>query len=127
MPWSRAAAALALAAVGFSCARGGGEPPSPAVLYESDPAALRRGRLLFTGTCGGYCHPTKPGNRDAPYLFDCVWKNGGGTDHEIFTAISEGVPDTRMRGWGGKMPQGDDDIWKVVAYLRSKRTCDQKG
>jgi len=126
MPWSRAVVALLCAATAFGCTRGGGEPASPAVLFESDPDALRRGRLLFTGTCGGYCHPTKPGNRDAPYLFDCVWKHGG-TDHEIYTSISEGVPDTRMRGWGGKMPQGDDDIWKVVAYLRSKRTCEQAG
>lgn len=122
MRGSVVAVALIGAAVGLGCARGGSSPASPAQVYESDPEAVRRGRLLFTGTCGGYCHPTKPGNRDAPYLFDCNWKHGG-SDLEIFASISEGVPDTRMPAWGGKMPAGDEDIWKLIAYLRSKRSC----
>jgi mono/diheme cytochrome c family protein len=109
-------------AAAIACARGGGPPPSPAEVYQGDPAALRRGRLLFTGTCGGYCHPTKPANRDAPYLFDCSWKHGG-SDLEIFASIAHGVPDTRMPAWQGKMPDGDEDIWKVIAYLRSRRSC----
>jgi mono/diheme cytochrome c family protein len=123
MHWGPATAALVCAAAAISCAGGGGPPSSPAELYESDPEAVRRGRLLFTGTCGGYCHPTKPGNRDAPYLFDCTWKHGG-SDEQVFTSISEGFPDSRMLGWKGKMPEGDEDIWKLVAYLRSKRTCE---
>lgn len=123
--------ALALAALSLpallACARGGGEPPpSPAALYEQDPKAVRRGRLLFTGNCGGYCHSTTPGNREAPYLFDCVWKHGG-SDLEIFTTISLGVPNTRMPSWQGKMPQGDEDLWKLVAYLRSARSCEGPG
>ena len=99
-----------------------GRSPSPAEAYEIDEAELRRGRLLFTGTCGGYCHPTKPGNRDAPYLFDCTWKHGG-SDLEIFASIADGIPDSRMPAWQGKMPKGDSDIWRVIAYLRSKRSC----
>ena len=70
--WSRlAAAALCGLLVAAACAGSTGPPPTPAQLYLADPAALTRGKLLFTGSCGGYCHPTKPGNRDAPYLFDC--------------------------------------------------------
>ncbi len=121
----RLAAALASVGMAVGCAIGDAEPPpSPAAIYEQDPAAVRRGRLLFTGTCGGYCHSTSPGNRDAPYLFDCTWKHGG-SDQEVFISIAEGVPDTRMPAWQGKMPEGDDDLWKLVAYLRSKRSCNE--
>jgi mono/diheme cytochrome c family protein len=129
----RAAAAVAgfAGAVGVAATVGAGalgcalwrsEPPSPAQVYEKQPDAVSRGRLIFNGTCGGYCHPTAPGNRDAPYLFGCSWRYGG-SDAELFASISDGVPGTRMPGWSGKLPNGDDDIWKVIAYLRSRRDC----
>ena len=98
---------------------GPGEPPSPADAVRSDPVAMQRGRLLFNGTCGGYCHGTSPGPRDAPYLFDCTWLHGG-SDEDIFRVISEGVPKTRMVSFGGNLPEGDDDIWRLVAYITSK-------
>ncbi len=125
MSWSRYATLLLGTVAAVGCARAGGPPPSPAEVYQSDPAALRRGRLLFTGTCGGYCHPTKPGRRDAPYLFDCNWQHGG-SDLEIFGSISRGISDTRMPAWGGVMPEGDQDIWKVIAYLRSRQNCNDQ-
>ena len=98
-------------------------PTSPAEGYLEQPADLKRGRLLFTGTCGGYCHPTNPGNRDSPYLFDCNWKNGG-SDGDLFVSISAGVPGTRMPRYGGKLPQRDRDIWRLIAYIRSKELCE---
>jgi mono/diheme cytochrome c family protein len=84
-----------------------------------DPA---RGELLFRSICGGYCHATGPGSREAPFLFDCDWELGG-TDSEIFTTISAGVSGTRMIAFGGKLPEGDSDIWSLVAYLRSESRC----
>ena len=119
----RLAAVLLGAVAAVACVRGGVTPASPAELYQTDPAELRRGRLLFTGTCGGYCHPTAPASRDAPYLFDCRWEHGG-SDLEIFDSIANGVPDTRMPAWQGVLPEGDQDIWRVIAYLRSRRSCD---
>lgn len=99
-------------------------PPaeSPAAKFEKDPAAVERGRKIFVGTCGAYCHSTHDVERDAPSLFDCAWKHGG-SDEQIFVSISEGVPGTRMPAWKGALPQGDDDIWRVVAYLRTASTC----
>ena len=93
---------------------------TPADMYVADPNAVIRGKAIFTGTCGGYCHSTSPGLRDAPYLFDCVWKNGG-SDQEIFSAIANGVPGTRMVSFKGALPEGDDDIWKIVAFLKAQR------
>jgi mono/diheme cytochrome c family protein len=86
----------------------------------TDPVALKRGKAVFTGTCGGYCHGVSPGLRDAPYLFDCIWIHGG-SDAEIFATISNGVPKTPMVSFSGKLPEGDDDIWRIISYLKSER------
>ena len=122
--------ALVLALVASACAASKSVPQappaeSPAALYLRDQAAVSRGKKIFIGTCGAYCHSTHNVERDAPSLFDCEWKNGG-SDEAIFASISDGVPGTRMPAWKGALPQGDDDIWRVVAYLRSASTCTQK-
>ena len=93
---------------------------SPADEFLKDPAAIKRGKSIFNGTCGGYCHGATPGPRDAPFLFDCVWLHGD-SDEDLFTVISNGVPSTRMVSFKGALPEGDDDIWRLVAYLRSAR------
>ena len=102
-----------LALLGSACDKG-----SPAAAYASDVEALKRGKSIFVGTCGGYCHSTTPGPRDAPYLFDCVWKNGD-RDEDIFAVIADGVPNTRMVSFRGALPDGDEDIWKLVAFIRA--------
>lgn len=108
-----AAAVLALAAA--AC-----QPPTPATALRTDPEALKRGKSLFVGTCAGYCHsPTV--ERAAPNLFDCAWKHGEGTDRQLFDVIAEGIPGTAMIGFRGKLPAGDDDIWRLVAYLGAAR------
>ena len=99
---------------------GGCESPSPVDEFLKDPAALKRGKSIFVGTCGAYCHGMTPGPRDAPFLFDCVWLHGD-RDEDLFAVISDGVPNTRMVSFGGALPEGDDDIWRVVAYLKSQR------
>lgn len=93
---------------------------SPADKYMKDPAAVKRGEMIYVGTCGAYCHGK--GGGDAPNLFDCQWLLGG-SDEQIFHTISYGVKGTRMIGFKGKLPNGDKDIWKIVAYLKSKRHC----
>ncbi len=107
----------------------GCEPKSPADAFLDDPAALKRGKLIFVGTCGGYCHGPSLGEmqgggtqgaRDAPYLFDCVWRHGG-TDQAVYDTIANGVPGTRMISFDGKLPEGASDIWRIVAYLKSER------
>lgn len=117
-----AGAALAVAA---NCAKP--EPaapkPSPAAVFAGDPAAVKRGKSLFIGMCGAYCHSLRGGARgDIPDLFDCAWKNGG-SDEEIFRSISQGVPGTRMDPFSGVLPDGDTDIWKLVAFLRANSSC----
>jgi len=100
----------------------GCEPSSPADALMSDAQAIKRGQLIYTGTCGGYCHNNSSGAADAPNLFDCTWLHGG-SDQEVFNTISNGVRGTRMIGFSGKLPNGDDDLWRLVVYLKSKRQC----
>ena len=96
------------------------DPSDPVPGLLASPADLARGRGLFTGTCGAYCHKPTPGPGDAPFLLDCDWLHGG-SDREVFHTIATGVPGTRMVPFGGAMP--DADIWRIVAYLKSASQC----
>ncbi len=117
-------ATLAALAALLGCASDGGgttpEEAAPKELWQTYDAA--RGEILFRSICGGYCHGIAEGKRDAPFLFDCPWQHGG-SDQEIFAVISNGVPGTRMVAFGGKLPEGDTDIWNIVAYLRKASQC----
>jgi mono/diheme cytochrome c family protein len=95
---------------------------SPAAAFARDPAAVERGRLIFVGTCGAYCHSLTSERRDAPDLFDCEWKHGS-ADADLFRTITGGVPGTRMPAFAGALPEGDSDVWKVIAFLRSASKC----
>lgn len=112
------ASALGFATLCALAACAPGEPPSPADALRTDTAALTRGQQLFTGVCAGYCHGLSPGPREAPYLFDCAWLHGG-HDTDLYRVIAEGVPETPMIAFGGQLPEGEDDIWRLVAYIRS--------
>jgi cytochrome c oxidase cbb3-type subunit III len=86
--------------------------------YAGDPRALADGRRLFVWyNCAG-CHGDHAGGGMGPSLRDTTWIYGSGDQH-IFASITEG----RTRGmpaWGSKLPQ--DQIWRIVAYIRSLRT-----
>ncbi len=105
---------LSCVVISWSCAT---EDPTPR--YLADAEALQRGSAVFVGTCSGYCHADGDEVGDAPDLFDCEWRYGR-SNREIFNTISKGVPNSRMTGFAGKLPDGDDDIWKVVAFLKSR-------
>lgn len=100
---------------------GGEGGASPVAKYLKDPAAVKRGEMIYTGTCGAYCHPSSNNDAtDAPFLFDCDWKHGG-SDQQIYHTIKTGVPGTRMVSFAKALP--DEDIWKIIAYLRSVSQC----
>ncbi len=98
-------------------------PPTPEIIvagYANDPAALQRGQNLFLGSCVSFCHnliEEQPNQADALFLFDCQWTHAR-DDGEIFRVIKKGIPDTRMVGFGENFPDGDNDVWKIIAYIR---------
>ena len=104
-------------------------PPTPEFIvagFENDPAALRRGQELFLGSCVSFCHnliEEEPDQADALFLFDCRWQHAD-DNAGIFRVIKEGIPDTRMVGFGDNFPEGDDDVWKIIAWIRhSQDNC----
>lgn len=110
----------------FTCSEQPIEPESAADTIEvqafmADAAALARGRAIFEGSCASFCHTTElDAELDASFLFDCQW-NHGAKDQDIFDIVTNGVIGTRMVGFGSNFPEGDDDLWKVIAYLRSNQ------
>jgi len=119
-----AAAALTALLVAVAACSGASKGPAadatPADAARKDPAALARGKALFSGTCTGYCHSIAPGGKGAPDVFDCEWLHGGSAT-QIHQTITTGVPNTRMVAFGGKL--ADDDIWRVVAFIQSESRC----
>jgi len=93
---------------------------SQADLLMDDSEALRRGRLLFVGTCAGYCHKLTPQRAAAPYLFDCEWIHGQ-ADQQIYSTVKNGVSGTAMVAFGENFPEGPADLWKIIAFLKSNR------
>jgi len=111
--------------------------PSLVETLMADSVALARGEALFVGSCANYCHArvsteTELSNPplllaleslgpdlelEASFLFDCEWEHGA-SDQELFDIVTAGIPDTRMPGFGSNFPEGDDDLWKLIAYLR---------
>ncbi len=101
-------------------------PPTPDFIvagYMNDPVAVQRGRDLFLGSCVDFCHgliEEDPELVDALFLFDCQWTHAQ-DNAEIFRVIKEGIPDTRMVGFGENFPEGDSDVWKLIAYIRQSQ------
>lgn len=117
----------ACALFGLLSACGSDQPEqSPSLLetYMQDPEAINRGRLLYEGSCANYCHGDEPEPGEDIDLFDCQWQHGG-SNEDIFVIVTSGIPGTRMVGFGNNFPEGQNDLWKLIAYLRSEQqSCD---
>ncbi|MBT5719996.1 MAG: hypothetical protein HN872_12695 [Gammaproteobacteria bacterium] len=104
--------------------RGSAIDPAELSLVEkfmASPNDLARGQAIFEGSCASFCHTMEPEEGlDASYLFDCQW-NHARSDQEMFDVITNGVLGTRMVGFGSNFPEGDNDLWKVIAYIRSNQ------
>lgn len=85
--------------------------------YMANPEAVARGEALFKGSCAEYCHTLEPIETDASFLFECEWLLAN-EDGAIAEKIRSGIPDTRMVGFGSNFPDGDNDLWKLIAFLR---------
>ena len=129
--WAPLAGVAAMASVGMAVglALGGGaraqDGSDGAQAYMNSPPDVARGRAIFVGTCGAYCHKmTETRGGDAPFLFGCDLPLAK-TDQMMFHTITHGVAGTRMVAFGGAIP--DDDIWRIVAYLKTNSQCKPGG
>lgn len=114
---------MLLGLLGLTACGGEVEPerePTKVEVYMLDIDAVARGEAIFAGSCATYCHTLEPSDTDASFLFDCEWQHGGG-EQEIYDVIAKGIADTRMVGFGNNFPEGEEDLWRVMAYLRSNQ------
>jgi len=93
--------------------------------FMANPEAVARGKALFVGSCMDYCHALEPTNTDATFLFACPWLQSQ-EDATIAETIRSGIPNTRMVGFGSNFPDNENDIWKLIAFLRSNQTPCEK-
>jgi len=84
--------------------------------YTGDAAAIEAGRKLWRqGGCYS-CHGGVAEGGVGPSLIDDEWVYVP-TDKTIYKAISEGRRGTVMVSWSKDL--SPDQIWKVIAYIRS--------
>ena len=93
----------------------------PANPYAEDRTAIGEGRQLFIRfNCSG-CHGGRAGGGMGPSLRDVDWLYGS-EDAQLFSTIAEG----RAHGMPSWQPRlTSDQIWKLVAYIKSLRTSNE--
>lgn len=89
--------------------------------FKNDAAAIKAGLALYQKyNCSG-CHGLRGGGGMAPPVIDDTWKFGS-DDQTLFKLIKGEIPDSTMPKTFGSIP--DDEIWKMLAYIRSKYSGD---
>jgi cytochrome c oxidase cbb3-type subunit 3 len=89
--------------------------------YTHNAGALADGKQLFNRfNCAG-CHGDHGGGGMGPSLRDVDWIYGS-REAQIFSTIAEGRAHG-MPSWGRHL--NEDQIWKLVTYIKSMRTADE--
>ena len=88
--------------------------------YMQDPMAVERGARIYSGTCAQFCHNAEPRVGEDVNLFDCQWRSGN-TAEEIFQITTSGIRCTLMVGYCNNSPEGKLDLWKLIAFIKTKQ------
>ena len=91
--------------------------------YVSDPKAPEAGRGIFRIYCAP-CHGLKADGGRGPDLTLGTY-TAGNSDADLHRVISRGVAGSEMPDFNERL--GGDNIWKVVAYIRSAAKKDAAG
>jgi putative heme-binding domain-containing protein len=91
-----------------------GAQPAATNPLAGKPEAIDGGKNIFRGRCG-VCHGIDAKGYRGSDLTSGDWVHGG-SDAQIFKTIQSGVTGTEMPGNGN---MSDDEIWMVIAYLRT--------
>jgi putative heme-binding domain-containing protein len=81
---------------------------------QGNPTAIKQGQNIYRGRCA-VCHGIDAKGYRGSDLTTGDWVHGG-SDAQVFQTIRTGVPGTEMPGSGN---MSDEEIWMVVAYLRT--------
>lgn len=85
--------------------------------YTGDPEAIDEGKRLYLKTGCYACHGHEAEGAVGPDLTDDMWVYQP-TDATLFNTISRGRSGTVMAGFADQLSA--DDVWKVIAFIRSK-------
>jgi cytochrome c(L) len=91
--------------------------------YTGDPEAIAEGREIWREVGCYSCHGGVAEGGVGPSLTDDTWVYKP-TDETLFKAIGKGRPGTTMVGWSDDLD--DEQIWKLLAYIRSLYRGDPK-
>jgi mono/diheme cytochrome c family protein len=84
--------------------------------FTGDSAAIAEGQKLWMKyNCYG-CHGTQAGGGMGASLVDELWTCGG-DDRTVFNSIKNGCQRMPPVGTLANIP--DEEIWKIIAYVRS--------
>jgi cytochrome c oxidase cbb3-type subunit III len=122
-------AMLGLLAGGFVAFRMLSKPEGPAPPEVAKDPLLSQGRVIYLARCIA-CHGTD-GRGDGPIasqligppvgnLTDDVWKHGDGPE-QVLSVIGQGVPNTRMDGWGRVLDPPEVKAVAAYVYFLAKR------
>jgi cytochrome c oxidase cbb3-type subunit III len=101
---------------GFTFAQRGA-PSGPANPLQGNPQAVHDGEALYGQHCT-VCHgPNGGAGEMGPAIVSGDRFDAPMSDAQIFNTIKSGVPGTPM----GPQGFGDDDIWKITAYIHALR------
>ena len=118
MIWMRSLLTIAwlTGALGVSLAA---QAPATTNPFEGDLDAERTGMGLYRLNCAD-CHGVDARGVRGPDLTE-VWASGR-TDAGLFSTIRNGISGTEMSPRTGPRGPRDDEIWKMLAYLRTLAT-----
>lgn len=116
------ASALRIAAAGaFFLAQAAAQQPPRINPFANNPQEAGVGKGIFRIRCAP-CHGIRAKGGRGPDLTRGTYASGD-TDADLFRTIAEGVPGTEMGAYGGGN-QSDENLWRLVAYIRSTTTVD---
>jgi cytochrome c oxidase cbb3-type subunit 3 len=90
---------------------------------SKDPAAVERGKAIFTSTCVA-CHGAKAEGGIGPNLTDGYWIHGG-KPAQVYRTVAFGVPDKGMLSWGPTL--GATKVQEVVGYVLTLKNTNVAG
>jgi mono/diheme cytochrome c family protein len=106
--------------------------------YTGNATAIAEGEDLFTANACSSCHGVAGAGGMCPPLVNDAWVYGS-DDTTLFNLIKLGSVQLRAKGYvrgdrekvAGDMPPfgglvGDDEAWRLIAYIRSKYAGDPK-
>lgn len=84
--------------------------------FDLSDINLEEGQLLFQSKCAP-CHKPDGGGLVGPNLTDSYWIHGEGRSEDIYTVISEGVPEKGMLSWKSLLKPSE--IKSIVGYIHA--------